>query len=444
MSRTRRDAALIALGLVALYSANLHLLTSGDCLPPRLLPFSVLLEADLDLDEFESFLRSQTDGTLHYSVVQRDEHLYSRYPVALPLLLAPTYLPVVAFMAARGLDFQAPATRDFAFDLAKAMEKLCAAAIAALSAAVLFLALVEIAPRRTALGITVLYAIATNTWSIASQALWLHGMAELLLALLLLALLRGRRDRRWFGVAGLAAALLVANRPTGTLFALPALAVVALHQRDCLMRFLLAPLLLAPLLLAYNFFVFGSILGGYGHDPSVSQQFLSETPWIGWAGLLFHPSRGLLVYTPIAGFAVWGGVRVWRRDDDPALRWLSLGAVAYWMLVGAFSRWDGGWGFGPRYLTDVLPVLCALLVPIAGDLASRVPRALFALAVVWSIGVQVIGAFFYNAEWEAVYVLDEDPDLSWSLSQSQLVMSLESGVVAGRHTRLLRRLGFAD
>ena len=62
----------------------------------------------------------------------------------------------------------------------RVMEKLSASLVAALSAALLYRLLRRRAAPPVALLLTLAYAYGTTTWVISSQALWQHGMAELL------------------------------------------------------------------------------------------------------------------------------------------------------------------------------------------------------------------------------------------------------------------------
>ena len=50
--RTWVVTLLVFVGLFAVYTANARLLGAGDSIPTRRLPFSLLREGDVDLDEF--------------------------------------------------------------------------------------------------------------------------------------------------------------------------------------------------------------------------------------------------------------------------------------------------------------------------------------------------------------------------------------------------------
>jgi hypothetical protein len=82
----------------------------------------------------------------------------------------------------------------------------------------------------------------------------------------------------------------------------------------------------------------------------------------------------------------------WRADAVLALA-LSAGSVGQLLLYAAYD-WRAGWCYGPRYLLDILPALVWLLAPLTR--AWRRPAwSLFLVALAFSIGIQIVGAFCY-------------------------------------------------
>jgi hypothetical protein len=165
---------------------------------------------------------------------------------------------------------------------------------------------------------------------------------------------------------------------------------------------------------AYQALYFGSPLR---HGFSGSLGRFSE-PWgVGHAGLLLSPAKGLLIFTPLVIVAVAGLVRVARRGE----RWfaLSLGAavLAHWLLLGRWSEWHGGESWGPRMMTDVLPLLFVFLPEGFGLLPSvATPLAVF------SVAVQALGAFGYTYRWERLHrPLSPGLGEMWSVRESPLL-----------------------
>ena len=140
---------------------------------------------------------------------------------------------------------------------------------------------------------------------------------------------------------------------------------LAVRHRSRVLYFAGLPALLGVALLAYNYAIFSTALGGYGSFA----HFNGSLP-VGVAGLLVSPNRGLLVFTPIMAFALWGAVRVWRVAAPPWLRWLSVALLLHVLVYALFKEWWAGYTYGPRYFSDVLPALILFLVyglvPTAG------------------------------------------------------------------------------
>src|SRR5215468_9821429 len=324
--------------LMAIYVVNFRLLGAGDSLPTRLLPFSVLREGNLNLDEFTWDRRS--DGHLPYYVHQMGPHIYSVSTIATGLVVTPLYILPAWWLAARGIDYDDVRARV----VVVAMERISAAFLTALSVCVLYVVLRRLTGWRGALALTLLYALGTSTWSIASQALWAHALSELCLVILCAIFLLPAPSRASFIVAGLTAAVMVANRPQMMVFAAPALLFVAAYHRRHLLAFTALPAVVGALLLAYNTAVFNVAVGGYG-----SLRHFNGPLFEGLAGLVVSPNRGLLIYTPIMVFAFWGGVRIWRVAAPPWLRWLTVGVLLHVLVHAKFDEWWAGYTYGPRY-----------------------------------------------------------------------------------------------
>ncbi len=423
--RKNRHFFLLFFSVLLVYNVNLRNMASGDSFPARLLPFSLLSEGNLDLDEFRfpsNF--SPSPSQQPYFVLERHGHLFSQYPVALPIVITPLYLPVMAL-----LDTDAPIGTQSV--LARGMEKLSASLIATLSVLFVYLSLRELAAPRAALWLSLLYAFGTNTWTISSQALWQHGLSELSLSLMVYAFLKARQHEGWLLLAGLGAALATANRPPHIFFSGLALLYTWRYHRHMLLRFLLLPGLIGSVLLAYNMSTFGTLTGGYGlaYPLTATPWWLIPFNWEGLLGSLFSPSRGLFVYTTFTLFSIWGGICLWRKPISPLLKYMSLGVLCQIFLYSAFHMWWGGHSFGPRFLTDVAPFFCFFLVPLLPTLRRRKVYVPFLVAVFLSVSVQIIGAFFYPAgSWDGTPIsIDEHPERLWDWRDTQLLRSLRHG-----------------
>lgn len=414
-----RTAVLLFAGLFAVYLVNARLLGAADSLPTRVVPFSIVREGNVDLDEFT--WERQPNGRLQYYLRKRGEHIYSGSTMVTPVLISPLYLLPAWWLAAHRVSYDDVRARV----IIVVMERCSAALLSALSASVLFVVLCRLTTRRWALALALTYALGTSTWSISSQALWSHAFGELALVLLCALLLVREPSRTALLAAGIIAFAAVANRPPMIGFALLAFAFVWVHHRRHVLAFAALPALAAVALVVVNLVLFRRLAGSYGVDLG---QFSGSWPE-GMAGLLLSPNRGLFIFTPIMLFAFWGGVRVWRVDAHPWLRFLTLGIVLHLLLYGKFSEWWGGYTYGPRYMTDVLPALTLLLVYGLVPLCrSRSMRILAAALAFYGIAVQAVGAYCDDDGWNWEPArLDRQPWRVWDWSDLQIVRALRSG-----------------
>jgi hypothetical protein len=135
----------------------------------------------------------------------------------------------------------------------------------------------------------------------------------------------------------------------------------------------------------------GKGLFGFGApSPSVALQYL------------FHPARGLLLFSPFWIWLLPGFVR-WRRlGSDRSASLLCLAAVAgFFVLLCGYPNWHGGWAIGNRYLLPVL-FFAALSLPYA--LATPLSRGLFAIAAIFAVTAHVL----MTSSWPHF-----PPDLPW-------------------------------
>src|ERR1700722_8251014 len=234
-----RPYVLLFLALTVVYHANLRPVDSGDTLPGSLVPLAILLDHSVTLDRFVPWLRGHvwfTGSVIH----QANGHFFSHFPIGAPLLVSPFYLPL-AFFGLGHWDAGALVM------LARIAQKFAATTVSALSAVWLLLLLKRITTVRCAWCLTLVYALATETWSVSSQAIWQHGPGELAIIGCFYCLERWSEDRArsgWLWLCGACVAAALVIRPTN-LALLPAVLLGLLLAKASLtqhLRLLAMPL----------------------------------------------------------------------------------------------------------------------------------------------------------------------------------------------------------
>jgi hypothetical protein len=418
-----RPYILLFVGLSIVYHANLRPVDSGDSLPASLLPLAILLDHTVTLDRFVPWLRAHVWYT-NSVVDQAHGHFFSHFPIGGPLLATPLYLPVALF---------APSHWDVAslVTLARILAKFAATTIAAMSAVLLLILLKRITTERWAWWLAIVYALGTETWSISSQALWQEGPGELAIIACFYCLERWTVDRAtagWLWLCGASAAMALIVRPTNSALALALVValIAAKGNRKEHLR-LWIPLAVGGLLVAsYNLYVFQRPSGGY------AMAILSGSTLTGVAGLLLSPGRGLLIYTPVAVFALcafFPSAAVARVRHKPLLMTAALFIILELLTMAASIRWWGGYTWGPRLLTEIAPALIVLMAAGVAVMDRPWPRRAFATLAVYSVLIQAEGAFFYpKGHWDAgPPSVDDAPGRLWEWRDNPIGRTLRGG-----------------
>jgi len=142
---------------------------------------------------------------------------------------------------------------------------------------------------------------------------------------------------------------------------------------------------------------------------------------------LFHPARGLLLFSPFWVWAVPGFLAWWKAGDDRAdAVFMTAATAGFFILLTGYPNWHGGWALGDRYL---LPVVFFAAVGVARGLSSPFSRGLFAAAASFSVA----NTFLLTASWPHFW-----PELPWPAATGSLWFLLRGWTAPN----LLSRLGW--
>jgi hypothetical protein len=406
--REIRTSLLLAVACLLIYNANLRLIGAADTYGARYLPFGILRHGSLLFDPILGFA-GEGRAAPAWLLTNPAGHAVSMYPVVLPVLATPLYLPAFVYLQTRGWDV--PRVQQ----AARIMEKITASLLAAAAAALMYLLLRRRADRGAALLLTLAFAFGTTTWVISSQALWQHGLAELLMVGALLLLTGPCTAGRALAVGALCT-LIAGNRPPDVILA-AALGLYALRWAGRRRVLLLAAGGAVPLalLVTYNLALVGNLGGGYlaaaypspggkpaGGAAASLRAFFGHGMAAGIAGMLVSPARGLLVFSPFLLFLPFGFRRTLGPPDrrDRELTLYLAAAMAIQVALYAKGDWRAGASWGPRWLTDMVPLLVWMLGPVVATLRGA-GRAAFAVLAAASIAIEAVGAFWYTGASEA-------------------------------------------
>jgi hypothetical protein len=305
---------------------------------------SLVREGNLDLDEYRALIPAND-----YRIQIYDGHLYNFYPIGVSVLAVPVvYLYHLVEPAKTVEQFYV------------SVEIGLASFVMALTAVIVYLtARLSLNIRRSLLCVFI-FVVCTPAWSTASRALWQHGPAMLMLSLALYLMLLARQRPALAQFAGLPLAFSYVIRPINSLSIVVLTLYVLLEYRQYFLRYVFwAMWIIGPFVLL-NLAVFHALLPGY---YTLYQIFSTGTLAEALIGNLLGPSRGLLIFSPVFIFAIMGMAlklkrRSWSRLDFALFSIIIL----HWIAISIWPIWWGGWSFGPRLFSEMIPYLMFFLI----------------------------------------------------------------------------------
>jgi hypothetical protein len=344
-----------------------------------------------------------------YALLKHGGHTYTLYPIGASLLA----VPAVALRAWMNPAFEASILENPPERFEKAVASFYGAIAAALFLWMIFVNFDDV---RIAVATALIFALGTSMWSTATRALWGHGPLNLMLIVAMLLLLNARRRPALAQYASIPLALSFIMRPTAVIPIAMLSGYVLVYYRAWFVRFMLWAACIAVPWMAFNVRTWGMVLSpyylGYG---------LGDNSTFGEAllGNLISPARGLFVFSPVLIFAIsgfWIAMRI--RDGRPLHIVFGLIIFLHWILVSHWPLWYGGWSFGPRLMSDVLPFLCYFLAfTLQWCLSAYSPQRV--LVAVCIAGLAAVSIFIHAQgalrvgpkQWNA------DPDIDTHLAR---------------------------
>jgi hypothetical protein len=384
---------------------------------------SFLREHNFDLDEYRSIIDLQLD----YRMRVVGGHIYSYYPVATPLLVAPTvWFTNKIYPLFYPTDFYTYLARHAPNNHTANMEKLLASGIVGLAAGLIFIIAQWELGTLESITLALIFAFSTSMWSTSSRALWQHGPSALFLALALLLIKQVvKKDTNIFWI-GLILGYAYLIRPTNSLaVAFFGLYILINYRQRFWLYMVGAAVVLMPYV-ANNWLAYHNLFPPYSYqlfERLASPKVFGEALF----GTLVSPSRGLFIFSPVLLFSLFGAY--FRISRNPLLSNLDIYLagiiVSHWWITSLFEDWGGAWSIGPRYFVDILPFLIYFLIPFfqKNVFSLSIWKLTFLTAILVSTMIQAhcstsIYPFMWNGKPRA---LVEAPERKWDWGDVQFL-----------------------
>ncbi|HCS79145.1 TPA: hypothetical protein DIV55_05395 [Patescibacteria group bacterium] len=390
---------------------------------------SIISEKNTDLNEYSWLI--DKEGIYKTRTLTREGHIYSIYPIGTTLLT----VPLVAVYDWYSTNFINPigVNKQVVLTQTDRLDTFLAALFTALAIITIYAIGLTIVPWYYALLGSVSIALGTSAWTSAARTLWPHGPSMLMLALALWLLIKARKHQFLVLLAQIPLAYSFIIRPTNCIpLILFSIYVFIKYRRIWLTSVLLSILLLVPLII-YNLHIFGNLLSPFYYPGGISMGPYTHTFRFGLEGLmglLVSPNRGLFIFSPFILFIFIGVILAIKRKEITLLDVLIfVGIVIHWILISNYQGWWGGWGFGPRYFTDTLPLFAYMAFLFFKQIKALKIKykltllSLFVLASLVSIGTYRSGATYYpTMYWDGNPVnIDFHPERVWDWNDLQFL-----------------------
>jgi hypothetical protein len=382
--------SIFVIALLVFWFSPVHQLTDSNY--SMLLSESLLKHRSFTLDSYNIPRRppryhdnTYKNGEL-YQLELVGPHLYYYMPPGSSVLS----LPYVAVMNAFGVS---AAYADGTYNPygEEAIEAGLAAILMAALASIFFFMSRLVLPLNWSLIVALAGAFATQLWSTASRALWSDTWGILLLGIVVWMLLRHETERRKLSSTGaprmnlareapavrklnpIALATLLAwsyfVRPTNVISILAITVYLFIRYRKQFVPYAITGTAWFVAFVAYSWYHFHQLLPNY----FLANRLSFGSFWTAFAGNLISPSRGLFVFVPVLLFVVYLFIRYRRQLPVKPLASLALAIIAvHLVIVAGFTPWNGGFCYGPRYTTGVVPWFVLLsILSIRAMLAAR-------------------------------------------------------------------------
>jgi len=417
------------------YLSNSCTLGSGDTVPASLLPVTLLTQGSLNFDSFEPYFQDRHKTAPPYFFRRTGHGFISAYPLAPGLIAVPVYaIPVLWVTLTRNPDIE-----DW-IKFSRTLEKITAVVIALLAALIFFQTCLALgASDSTAFWLSITFALGTEMWSTGSQGLWMHGPGILFM---LLSVLLGIRQVQNPGsklalLIGITCGIAIAVRLNNLLFAGPFLLWLGWKTPRQWLFAILPAGIITIALFTYNNVCFGMITGAYAMD-------FGHSILDGLKGLLVSPARGLLIYFPVALFAIPGVLFSLRKPTVHRSLYpvfiVFIGSSLY--LVSKWGGWYGGHCYGPRLLSEIQPFLLLLFIPASDFIFTnqnrRWMKPVFFFLMAWSIFIQAVGAYESRyTVWNLFPVsVDAHQERLWDWNDNPVSRSLTEAIQRHRRPKM--------
>lgn len=397
----------------SIYIGTLKLRVSTDTIIATLLPIELIRGHGFDLNKLYPFASehqpsNKLDAEVHYYVIKENNHILSAFPIFSSVLAVPIYLIPVLY---KNININ---NMDEYFLLILKLGKISAGLFSAISVTFVFLSLKYLTKKTMkAIGLTFFYGLGTTTLSISSQSLWQHAASQMMLSVSMYLFIIAKTKNNYFAKCGLFLGIATLCRFPNILIAIAFFVYICLYEKKQIMGFLKYALLPVLFFVWYQITYPGNLFF-YKYESLGGTASFNNTFFASFSGLLFAPSKGLFIYSPLFLFTLIG-IYLAIQQKNKILIFFAIFSIIYLSFIAKWSDWHGGWSYGPRMLTDLTPFLTILISPTLTYKKYWQKfqfKIVFGLLFIISIFIHFLGVSVADFSWYRLQTLNLTLDQS--------------------------------
>ncbi len=373
---------------------------------------SIVTEGNADLDEYKALLEQWN----RIATETINGKVYAWHPITVHMLAVPAVAVCRLWMSPSEI-----------IDSRIIIGRISASVIIALATVFIYMTANVTLNEIPSIIIAFIFAYCTSAWSTASRALWQHGPSMLMIAMGLFLLVKSKDRQQLIPLVGLTMGLAYIFRPSNCVSVIVISAYVLLCHRKQFPFFILWGLAVAVPFVLFSTWMYGTTLPPY---YSTARILYAQDFGTALLGHLVSPSRGLFIFSPILLFSVYGMALKLKNKQMESLDYaLALIIIAHWTTISLPPQWWGGYSYGPRFFSDVIPYFVYFLIPVFGQVSQRVIKRRYALITLLTASIAVSFLIHYHGstdnrtnEWNYLPVsVDKHPERLWQWNDPQFL-----------------------
>lgn len=153
--------------------------------------------------------------------------------------------------------------------------------------------------------------------------------------------------------------------------------------------------------------------------------------FVGIQGLLFSPGKSIFIYAPLLILSVFLFKKFYKEYKKETVYILAL-TISWFLLHARLRSWYGAWGWGPRHLLPILPIL---FLPFAANIEYVLKKTSLKISAILlsSFGFalalcSIISSWFWRIKLADKAGMLGDDIFIWGISNSQAVDMFKAAV----------------